>query len=385
MATRERTVVVLGGAGSVGAETVRQLSQRDKFGKIIVADRNVEGAQQLAQELGAEAAEIDVTDKAALLDLIRGVNVVLNTAGPFFLNGTEVIRCAIEARVPYADVNDEEEPILELFSTDDMDRAARDAGIPLVVGLGTSPGLTNILTRYGAQEFDTVESVQIALATGPWTRGFAVWSHHLHAHGGQTTIYRNGDWTQVPAMSEEETITFPWAPGQGQVHIVSHPEPLTLPRFFPGIQEVVFKLGHPPNVNQLYRDLSKYGLTSEASISYGTNELSPADFVATYLSTDQADEVFGFSKLTPYSMREVRIAGERNGRPLKLRYQISMKGGPIESGLPLAITAELLADDEISAGLYSPEGLDPEPFLRAFPELGARSWLIREEEPSALV
>ena len=118
MATRERTVVVLGGAGSVGAETVRQLSQRDKFGKIIVADRNVEGAQQLAQELGAEAAEIDVTDKAALLDLIRGVNVVLNTAGPFFLNGTEVIRCAIEARVPYADVNDEEEPILELFSTD---------------------------------------------------------------------------------------------------------------------------------------------------------------------------------------------------------------------------------------------------------------------------
>ena len=147
----------------------------------------------------------------------------------------------------------------------------------------------------------------------------------------------------------------------------------------------MFKLGHPPNVNQLYRDLSKYGLTSEASISYGTNELSPADFVATYLSTDQADEVFGFSKLTPYSMREVRIAGERNGRPLKLRYQISMKGGPIESGLPLAITAELLADDEISAGLFSPEVLDPEPFLRAFPELGARSWLIREEEPSALV
>ena len=385
MAAHEKTVVVLGGAGSVGAETVRQLSQRGQFAKIIVADRNIEDAQHLAQKLGAEASEIDVTDRPALLELIKGTNAVLNTAGPFFLYGTEVIRCAIEARVPYADVNDEEEPILELFSTDDIDRAARDAGIPLVVGLGTSPGLTNILTGYGARQFDTVESVQIALATGPWTRGFAVWSHHLHAHSGQTTIYRNGDWTQVPAMSEEETITFPWAPGQGQVHIVSHPEPLTLPRFFPGIQEVVFKLGHPPNVNQLYRDLSNYGLTSETSIPYGKNELSPADFVAAYLSTDQADEVFGFSKLTPYSMREVRIAGVRDGRPLKLRYQVSMKGGPIESGLPLAITAELLSNGEISAGLFSPEALDPGPFLRAFPELGARSRLIREEEPSELV
>ena len=125
MAAHERTVVVLGGAGSVGAETVRQLSQRDKFAKIIVADRNVEDAQNLAQQLGAEASEIDVTDRAALTDLIRGSNVVLNTAGPFFLYGTEVIRSAIEARVPYADVNDEEEPILELFSTDDIDRAAR--------------------------------------------------------------------------------------------------------------------------------------------------------------------------------------------------------------------------------------------------------------------
>ncbi len=147
----------------------------------------------------------------------------------------------------------------------------------------------------------------------------------------------------------------------------------------------MFKLGHPPNVNQLYRDLSNYGLTSEESIPYGTNELSPADFVAAYLSTDQADEVFGFSKLTPYSMREVRIAGKRDDRPLKLRYQVSMKGGPIESGLPLAITAELLSNGDISAGLFSPEALEPGPFLRAFPELGARSRLIREEEPSALV
>ena len=94
--------------------------------------------------------------------------------------------------------------------------------------------------------------------------------------------------------------------------------------------------------------------------------------------------MFGFSNLKPYSVRQIRIAGQRDGRPLNLRYQVAMKGGPIETALPLVIAGELLADGLISPGLLPPEALDPAPFLRAFPELGARSWLIREEEPSAL-
>jgi len=384
MTVYDKTVVVLGAAGSVGSEAVRQLSKRGSFTNIILADRNIDITQRLAQEIGGEATQIDVTDRPALKDLIKQASVVLNAAGPFFRYGTEVIHSAIESRIPYADVSDEEEPILELFSTSDIDQIAKEAGVPVVVGLGTSPGLTNILTRHGAQEFDTVDSVQIALVTGPWTRGTAVWAHHLHAHSGDTTIYRNGDWIQVPAMSEEEVITFPWSPGRGQVHIVSHPEPLTLPRFFPGIQEVVFKLGHPEYVNQLYRDLIRYGLTSETPVDCGVGEMSPADYVAAYLSTDQADQVFGFSKLKPYSVRQIRIAGQRDGRPLNLRYQVAMKGGPIETALPLVIAGELLADGFIPPGLFPPEALDPAPFLRAFPELGARSWLIREEEPPAL-
>ena len=305
MTILNKAVVVLGGAGSVGSEAARQLAQRGKFSTIIIADQNIQIAHRLAQELGAEAAEIDVSDEAAVTTLIRQADVVLNAAGPFFRYGSGVIRAAIEARIPYADVNDEEEPIEALFSTDDIDRAARDAGIPLLVSLGTSPGLTNILTRHGAQEFDTVDSVQIALATGPWTRGFAVWAHHLHAHSGQTTIYRNGEWTQVPAMSEEEVITFPWYPGHAQVHIVSHPEPLTLPRFFPGIQEVVFKLGHPEEVNQLYRDLCKYGLTSDLSISCEKNEISPANFIASYLASDHADLASSASASTTFIIMSI--------------------------------------------------------------------------------
>ena len=380
MATSDKTVVVLGGAGGIGSETTRQLVTRGRFSRLIMADREIELAQQLAHELRVEAAEIDVMDHQALVKLMRQAHVVLNTTGPFFRYGLAVVRAAIEARTPYADVNDEDGPIHDLFATDDIHRAAQEAGIPLVVGLGTSPGLTNIFTRYAAQQMDTVATVQIALATGLWTRGPAVMAHHFHINSAPATIYRDGQWLKVPAMSEEEVITFPWPPGRASVHIVAHAEPLTLPRFFPSLQEVVMKMGHPEPFKQLYFDLARYGLTSDQPVKCGSVEVSPAAFMAAYLGSEQADEVFGFNQLTPYSIRQIRLTGQRDNRPLVLCYQFGMTGGPRETALPLVICGEMLAQGSVSPGLLAPEALDPEPFLRALPSLGVRSRLIREEE-----
>lgn len=380
MTTSDTTVVVLGGAGGVGSETARQLVTRGRFSRLILADREIDAAQQLAHELRVEAAEIDVMDHQALVQLMRQAHVVLNTTGPFFRYGPAVVRAAIETGVPYADVNDEDGPIHDLFATGDIHRAAQEAGIPLVVGLGTSPGLTNIFTRYAAQQMDMVTAVHIALATGPWTRGPAVMAHHLHINSAPATIYRDSDWVKVPAMSEEEVITFPWPPGRASVHIVAHAEPLTLPRFFPSLQEVVMKMGHPEPFNQLYRDLARYGLTSDEPVRCGHVEVSPATFMAAYLGSPQADTVFGFSQLTPYSIRQIRLIGQRDNRPLVLCYQFAMPGGPRETALPLVICGEMLAQGSISPGLLAPEALDPTPFLRALPSLGVRSRLIREEE-----
>ncbi len=380
MTIPDTTVLVLGGAGSVGSETARQLIARGRFSRLILADRDIDAAQQLAHELGVEAAEIDVLDRQALVQLMRQAHVVLNTTGPFFRYGLAVVHAAIEAGVPYADVNDENGPIHDLFATGDIHRAAQEAGVPVVVALGTSPGLTNIFTRYAAQQMDTVTAVHIALATGPWSRGPAVMAHHLHINSAPATIYRDGHWLQVPAMSEEEVITFPWPPGRAPVHIVAHAEPLTLPRFFPSLQEVVMKMGHPEPINQLYRDLVRYGLTSHEPVRCGRFEVSPADFIATYLGSPQADEVFGFSQLTPYSIRQIRLTGFRDNRPLVLCYQFAMPGGPRETALPLVICGEMLAQGIISPGLLAPEALDPAPFLQALPSLGVRSRLIREEE-----
>lgn len=104
MTTREATALALGGAGSVGAETLRQLARRGYFQRLLAADRDLKAAQRLAQTLGAEAVEIDVSDHQALVALMRRAQLVLNAAGPFVRYGVPVVRAAIEAHVDYAEV-----------------------------------------------------------------------------------------------------------------------------------------------------------------------------------------------------------------------------------------------------------------------------------------
>jgi NADPH:quinone reductase-like Zn-dependent oxidoreductase len=68
MTTPDHTVLVLGGAGSVGTAAARLLVQRGHFQHIILADRQGDRVQPRARELGAEAVVIEVT--APLLSLV---------------------------------------------------------------------------------------------------------------------------------------------------------------------------------------------------------------------------------------------------------------------------------------------------------------------------
>lgn len=68
-------VVMLGGAGDMGAEAVRDLVQYGPFDEIVIADRNVVGAEKLASELNdrrVSVIEVDATKHAELVKLLAG-------------------------------------------------------------------------------------------------------------------------------------------------------------------------------------------------------------------------------------------------------------------------------------------------------------------------
>jgi saccharopine dehydrogenase (NAD+, L-lysine-forming) len=373
-------ILVLGGGGLVGQETVRLLARRGRVGPLIVADRNLDAARRVASEVGGEAIEIDVADADATRALVRRARVVLNATAPFTRHGVPVLRAAIEAGAHYADVNDELASIREIFAAEDLQDMARRAGISAIVCLGTSPGLTNIVAAHAVRQLEQVSSIHMALCTGPWNRSEAVWAHRLRVNSEPATIFRDGAWLDVPAMSEEEVVTFPWPPHEAVVRIVAHPEPLTLARSVPGVREVVTKVGYPAFMNRLIHDLVSYGLSSEEPLSVGQARVTPAEVIASYLASEAADRVFGFSALQPYSVRQIRVTGTLGGRAVTLTYQLAFRGGPLETALPLAVAGELLAAGRVTArGILAPESVDPAPFLAELRALGVKMRVVRDE------
>ena len=88
-----RIALITGGASGIGRATARLLAERGAH--VVVADLNVEGAKDVAAELVAThgarralAVEVDVTDEAAIEDMVRatvlefgGVDILVASAG----------------------------------------------------------------------------------------------------------------------------------------------------------------------------------------------------------------------------------------------------------------------------------------------------------------
>ena len=79
-----RRALVTGGASGIGEHTVRALAGAGA--SVIVADRNLEGAQTLAQTLGeaVSSVQIDVTDPASIRQVFESLDrldILVNNAG----------------------------------------------------------------------------------------------------------------------------------------------------------------------------------------------------------------------------------------------------------------------------------------------------------------
>jgi len=122
--------VVLGGAGDMGSAIVRDLVNSD-VSEVIIADFNQEKANSICSELNGKKTKlsaqfVDANDHASLVQAIKGADVVANAIGPFYKYGLKTVKAAIEASVPYVDINDDYDATKAALELDDE---AKKAGI----------------------------------------------------------------------------------------------------------------------------------------------------------------------------------------------------------------------------------------------------------------
>jgi hypothetical protein len=165
-----------------------------------------------------------------------------------------------------------------------MDDTARGAGCRIVPGCGVAPGLTNVLARLGADRLDTVDSVRFAsYITHPITTSPGIVYTRFDESAAPASSTARGRARGSAVVREEEVVAFPPPYAAQPVHRVPHPEPLTLPRYLPGVRNVDFKVGYPEDDTRRLRALLELGFDDAEPFEIAGARIVPRDFAAAFV------------------------------------------------------------------------------------------------------
>jgi len=357
-------IVVFGGAGDMGSEAVRDIAAAKNVDSLLIADYNKNAAARLAADIDSEFVEstfCDANDHNSLVELMSGADVCLSCIGPFYEYESKMVRAAIDAKVNYVSICDDFDAAEAALA---MDKPAKKAGITVLNGMGWTPGLSNVLARKGIDELEEAREVHIAWAGGADdSEGLAVIKHTLHIFTGDVPTYSSGRWKRVPAGSDREKVAFPDPIGKISVYNLGHPEPVTIPHFIPGLEEVTLKGAVTPEwVNPMAKALSAAGLT---------NSPRKRDIGANFFH--RFGPTLFKSKGKPISGIHVKVVGTRNGQPATF-IGTCVDNMKRLTGIPAAIGTLMVGAGQVEAkGVVAPEtAIEPELFFTEIKKRGMK-------------
>lgn len=343
-------IVVLGGAGDVGSRTVEDLATSPGVTAVTIADQNVAGARALAERLtGCSAAlhvaAVDANVKDSLVGVMRGHDVAASALGPFHRYETKLVSAALEAEIDYASICDEWEPAQKVFEKFSGEAVEQDRRI--LIGLGASPGVTNLAVAHMAAGMDRLRRVAIycyqpLLGAG----GRAVLQHLFHLLGSKTLVHRNGKRQRVAPLSEEQEVQIPHV-GPVRVWNAGHAESVTLPRSYPEVEEVTVMLGFGRGAGLLTLPARWGAFGTRARIDVVVEMVC---WLERWLEPAPR----------PGAIR-VEVEGWADGVPTQ-RTAFAVGLLRDAAGLSLSVGAQMLAQRDVLqtvGGVYAPEGLLP--------------------------
>lgn len=190
--------------------------------------------KEACERSGLKTLELDPLEEPdRLRALARGATLVANFAGPYHRTGTAVLDACIDAGCDYLDICDDAAVTAAMLERDDV---AQAAGIRAVLGMGSSPGVTNVLVRAARDWLGEADEVSLSWVVDVSEVNAATFQRIWRIFA---PVDADGVRRPVPAWEELElrTVEFPEPLGERLVIGLPHPESITLPRFL-GIETV---------------------------------------------------------------------------------------------------------------------------------------------------
>jgi lysine 6-dehydrogenase len=385
MEGKQMKIAVLGGAGLMGRIAVKDLAASKDVDQVVIADRDVDLAQQVADLVPkgrskVAIAQVDVTDHNGLVAALHGFDAVLNAVHYYF--NLDVMMACLEAKAHYTDLGG-------LFFTTRkqlaLHNAFASAGLTAVLGMGSAPGVPNVQARYAADRLDTVDSIRIYDGILPPPGDDIRFGYAIPTIIDELVmppmVYRDGEFVAEEPLSGEEDYWFTAPVGLLRCHLSLHSEVATLPVTFQdkGVRECFFKInywGMSPDAFAKVRLLADLGFASSEPVDVRGMPVQPRDLLVT-LMADYVPPLEAFlqeasdpAHWTKEIVTEVR--GTKEGKALTYRLGTLTPVGSLPTGVAPSIVAQWLAAGRVAdKGVFPPEAaIDPLPFFAELEKRG---------------
>jgi lysine 6-dehydrogenase len=319
------TYAVLG-AGRQGTAAAYDMARWGDARRVVLADYDLNVAQQAAARVNelldadaAEAAQVDVTNLAAVERVLTGVDAFLS-AVPYYYN-LNITEAAIRVRASMCDLGGH---VGIARQQHEFDAQAQAAGISIIPNCGQVPGLGTTLMVYAMELLD--EPIDVFMWDGGIPQQPRSPFNYLLTFNiaGLTNEYAEPaifirDWqrTEVDTMTELETVEFPEPIGTLEAFVAGGGTD-TMPWTFDGkVRTLQNKtLRHPDHFAQL-RAFYDLGLWDLKPIKIGETEVAPRDVFHTLFEPKVT-----FPEDKDMVIVRVKAVGKKDGRDAEALVQV---------------------------------------------------------------
>lgn len=335
-------ILVLGGYGGFGARLSRRLAARGHT--VLVAGRSLAAAEAFCRTV--PGCEPLVADRDAPLGPVLAAakpDLLIDAAGPFQASGDAVPRACLATGIPYLDLADGRDFVLDIRA---LDAAARAAQVPVIAGASSVPALSGAVVRKLAEGMERVTRVEIAIsASNRATAGTSVASAILSYAGRPLRIWAGGRWTSRFGWQGLRRERFGLADGTDLgprwVALADVPDLTLLPERLVGASAVSFRAGTEIALQTVGLWLASWPVRWGwiASLRPLAPFLLRLQRLTRSLGSDRSGMI-------------VRLAGLSGGRPVERVWTlVAEKGdGPDIPTLPAAILADRILAGGVEAG-----------------------------------
>lgn len=354
------------GAGMVGSIMATDLSTDPDFDVTILDVRSdaLDRAAKHAEGVGGKLTtqQVDLSNVDELKAAIADADIVLGALASKI--GFQSLRAVIESGKNYADISFMPE------DSWDLDVLAKEHGVTAVVDMGVAPGMSNLLSGYGASLHKKCDNIEIYVGGLPRVRnwpyeykaGFSP-ADVLEEYTRPSRLVVNSEVVTREALSEPELMDFD---GLGTLEVFNTDglRSLAYTMDVPNMKEKTMR--YPGHI-ELMRVFRETGLFSQERIDVDGGSVRPLDVISKLMFPKWTYEP-GEEDLT--IMRIIADGVDESGKRLRHQWDLldfynhGATSMSRTTAFPCAIMARLIAKGEFKMpGVINAEQIGPNPGL----------------------